>query len=120
MGLGFTHISRSEVERGASWAYSGFMRFRTRLAEQIGINLKEMEMFGGTKSWKDIIDPIKPFLAHSDCDGILTPEECAMIAPRLRQLVEGYEDYDYDKQQALELAKTMDICAEKKENLEFC
>ena len=39
------------------------------------------------KSWDGIDDPIVPFLRHSDSEGFLTPEECAKIAPRLKELI---------------------------------
>lgn len=113
MGLGFSH-------GGASWSYSGFMSFRARLAAKIGLDLGQMQNFnGGSRPWEDIIDPIKNLLNHSDCDGELSPEECAVIAPRLRQLVEKWADYDYDKQMALRLAEGMETCATINQPLEF-
>ena len=39
----------------ASWSYSGFNRFRERLAEKIDIDLSTMEGFGGHISW-DLIE----------------------------------------------------------------
>lgn len=40
-----------------------------------------MDGFGGDVSFDTISDPIKPLLDHSDCEGELTPEECAGTAP---------------------------------------
>lgn len=89
-----------------------------------------MEGFGGGKSWDGLVDPIVPLLYQSDCDGILTPEECATIAPRLRELVENWSDHwtmehgkqiiNYDKENALKLAMGMEKAAASNENLEFC
>ncbi|WAH35012.1 hypothetical protein [Alicyclobacillus dauci] len=112
MGLDFSHCD-------AHWAYSGFMRFRRRLAEQIGFALDEMEGFGGTRSFDEMVDDIKPLLDHSDCDGELTPEECKQVAPRLRELVSGWLDDDRDKIQALDLAEGMELAAEEGEPLRF-
>lgn len=108
----------------ASWSYSGFHRFRTRLAAEIGVYLDEMEGFGGGKSWDDIHDAIVPLLAHSDCDGHLSPKVCATVAPRLQELVANWDDDDpeywYDKKQALGLADGMLECAKKNQRLVFC
>jgi len=111
MGLNFSHST-------ARWSYGGFHYFRKRLANEIGLNLEEMEGFGGVKNWDEVNDPIKPFLNHSDCDGVLTPEECRVVAQRLKELVQDWEDY-YDKRNALLLAEDMQYCAEKGITLEF-
>jgi len=71
-------------------------------------------------SWDSIKDDIKPLLDHSDCDGILTPEECTKVAPRLRELVSAWPDDDRDKIKALLLAEGMDEAVNSGENLEFC
>lgn len=71
-------------------------------------------------SWDKVKDDIAPLLNHSDCDGILTPEECRKVAPRLRELVKGWPDDDKDKIKALELADGMERAAKNNENLEFC
>lgn len=99
MGLNF---SNSDVQ----WAYSGFAQFRKRLAADIGINLEEMQGFGGAREWDHTNDGIVPFLSHSDCDGELTPLEMSVVAPRLRTIVSKWEDC-YDKQRALELSEDM-------------
>jgi len=114
MGLDFSHTE-------ASWSYSGFMRFRTRLAKEIGINLREMRGLGdsGVLSWDKIIDPIKPLLDHSDCEDDLSPNECMKIAPRMRELVSDWDDDDYDKIQALLLADGMELAGSRNESLQF-
>lgn len=42
--------------------------------------------------WEDIDTPLQPLLHHSDCHGSLTPEECAQVEPRLREIVEGWTE----------------------------
>lgn len=112
MGLDFSHTD-------ARWAYSGFANFRRRLAKEIGMDLDAMEGFGGDIKFELFKDDIIPLLDHSDCDGELTVEECKKVAPRLRELVSGWEDDDYDKQKALSLAEGMELAASQGQPLEF-
>lgn len=112
VGLDFSHTD-------AHWGYGGFMRFRGRLASAIGFDLEEMEGFRGTRSFDEMTDPIKPLLDHLDCDGVLTPEECMQVAPRLRELVADWADDDYDKRHALLLAEGMDEASQAGEDLQF-
>lgn len=124
MGLDFRFPGRrgflDESCNAPSWSYGGFGEFRRRLAAEIGINLHEMKGFlGGWRPWK-MRDPIVPLLNHSDCDGVLTPAECAQVAPRLRELVAEWEDDNYDRDMALKLADAMDACVADGVDLEFC
>lgn len=112
MGLDFSHCE-------ARWAYSGFHRFRERLANMIGFSLNDMDGFGGSRQWDTIHDDIKPLLDHSDCDGVLTPEECKVVYPRLNELIQDWSDGDVDKSRALELIEGMKLCVELGEDLEF-
>lgn len=121
MGIGFSHC-------GASWSYSGFGHFRRRLAREIGIALEAMEGFEEAcpfcgqpmkgLPWGRFSDDIKPLLVHSDCDGEMSPAECARVAPRLRELVADWPD-DYDKFNAFLLAEGMERAAEENEPLVF-
>jgi hypothetical protein len=76
------------------------------------------------KRWKRVSDPIVLLLDHPDNGGVLSPEECRAIAPRLRELVALWPDnltieLDYDKRQALNLAAGMQEEALANEPLEF-
>jgi len=142
MGLDFSHGD-------AHWSYGGFMWFRKRLAKEIGVNIDEMVGFApspylaeisaedwatlgfGSKptrfntSWDEVNDAIVPLLRHSDCDGDLSVEECRAIAPRLRELVQGWSDDPeldeaFDKKQALLLADGLEQCVRQGQRLEFC
>ncbi len=140
MGLGF-NVGGESV--GAHWSYSGFGRFRQRLASEIGIVLKDMNGFGGLTPWKTIKDPLTKLLHHSDCDGSLSPRACAVIAPRLREIIERWPETetikvnsefreqfpaypeemvlaDYDKQQARLLIAGMERAVEINKPLKFC
>ncbi len=113
MGLDFSHGN-------AHWTYSGFNRFRKRLAAAIGFDLDEMDGFKlNGRSWNDMKDAIKPLLNHSDCDGDLTPDECRQVEPRLREIVSAWPDDDFDKQQALLLADGMFEAVILDESFEF-
>lgn len=112
MGLKFSHCD-------ARWSYSGFGRFRRRLANEIGMDLDRVEGFNGFIPFSSYEDDILPLLNHSDCDGELTVEECRKVAPRLRKLVSSWEDGDYDKRKAIELANGMDYAVEYNEPLGF-
>ena len=113
MGLDFSHSD-------AHWSYSGFMHFRTRLADEVGIDLSRMDGFDGIERWDGIEDDIVPFLNHSDCDGTLSPEQCKTIAPRIEQLIAKWDDGDYDKQHAERLLEGMNLAAKLNETLVFC
>ena len=118
MGLDFTHTD-------AHWSYSGFMRARERLAETMGLNLREMVGFAGlaehgAREWPSADEyPLVYLLHHSDCDGELTPEQCKAVAPALRKAVDGWPQDDYDRINFLELADGMDAAAADNEPLEF-
>lgn len=137
MGLGFNHRTADSNWSICcpQWSYGGFDRFRTRLAASEGFVLDEMQGFSngryfedgyvaGTRLWDEVTTALKPLLNHSDCDGELSPEECAQVAPRLRQIVEGWDPddarFDYDRRSGLALADCMEACAQAGEKLEFC
>lgn len=110
---------------GAHWTYSGFMRFREKLAEMEGIVLGDMAGYGGIYSpngrqipWDTVQSPIVPLLNHSDCDGELSPEECAQVYPQLAELVEQLED-SYDRDNGRLLVAAMKAAVEHGEPLEF-
>lgn len=68
-------------------AYSGFNRWRKKLAEVSGYgDLGDYEGFGGGKKWP-ADDALAELLSHSDCDGILPAGRCAAMADRLESLL---------------------------------
>jgi len=116
MGVGFK-VGKHE----AWWAYSGFGRFRRRLAHDIGVALDEMKGFkedGNGTPWGLINDDLVPFLNHSDCEGYLGPKNCRKVAKRIRAIV-GQWPMDSDKRNALELASAMELSAKTGKKLEF-
>jgi hypothetical protein len=129
MGIGFrlakSHQDHESIGVGAQWSYSGFNSFRQRLAADIGIDLTQMDGFGGEqRSWDTVNDPLKDLLNHSDCDGHLTAEQCAVIGPRLKELAEKWDENEgimfHDKPNALKLAVGMEAAATHKYLLMFC
>lgn len=137
----------------AHWAYSGFMRFRERIAKMEGIDLQRMDGFGPmndldaylkmhpemtmqqvtpamyegaekefyaewTISWKDVETTLEPFLHHSDCDGEMTPEECAQVLPRLEECVKEIDE-EWEAERGQKLVNMMRICVEQDAHLLF-
>lgn len=115
MGLDFSHSE-------AHWAYSGFGRFRDALAAHEGFVLDTMVGFGGDVSWDTITTPLKPLLDHSDCDGDLSPEDCAQVALRLREVIPLiWPNFnDHDASEGLLLAEGLELAAKSNETFEFC
>lgn len=112
MGLDFSHCD-------AHWGYSSFNRFRARLGAFYGCLI-----FWDIKTIEGVQEalpkcPLLPLLAHSDCDGELTVEECLQIEPVLKSLVTFWDDDDRDKIEALELCAGMRLAIERKEPLRF-
>jgi hypothetical protein len=133
---GFSYASYSEALEKARAEYDpdGDEEY-SKVLERIWNEMIEAE--GPKRSWDEIDDPIKPLLNHSDCDGVLTPEECAQVAPRLREIVTLWPDRmqsyvelngtkvpsrwfdNYDKVQALRLVEGMEKAAAANEELRF-
>lgn len=116
----------------AQWAYSGFMRFREKLASAEGIDLRQMRGFGDdnqNRPWEDDngndVTILRPFLDHSDCDGELTWQECAQVVDRIEQIIETWRapegDYIHgrDISQGKLLVAEMRDCVNTKTALEF-
>lgn len=135
MGLDFSHNNDQPDHCCPGWAYSGFNRFRERLAAAEGFSLSDMQGFSsgnpfkgtrvaGVRSWDEITTPVKPLLDHPDDGGELTAAECAQVGPMLREVVSGWGADDSrlgrDRDRGLALADCMDICARLDTPLEFC
>ncbi len=117
MGLDTTHNA---------WhgPYSSFMAFRRKIAEKIGINLDEMEGFATTgepKKFSEYTHDVIPLLDHSDCDGILTPEECKMIAKGLTEILPLFDDEKdiYYRDRVKEFIAGCELAYSNNEEIEF-
>ncbi|MET7795742.1 hypothetical protein [Streptomyces decoyicus] len=125
MGIDFSHTD-------AHWSYTGFSRFRTALATFEGINLDAMRGFREDgKPWETVTTPLKPLLDHSDCDGDMSPADCATVAARLRHVVDELwpaetstwelnPEASLNRSNGLLLADGMEAAARAGERLEFC
>ena len=119
MGLDFSHGE-------ARWAYSGFMRFRSMLAETLGYDVPLHEMYGNNTH--DIMkdEAIWPLINHSDCEGELTVAEMEQILPQLKAIVAAWEagylvtDVTSEIQRASNLIESMEFAIEDNESLGFC
>jgi len=108
MGLGFRISVSKNIENGPNWSYSGFHEFRKNLAALVGIDLMAMKGYGGQREWPpSAVEPLVPLLSHSDGDGSMTAEECAIAAPHLRELLPKIEDL-YDRKMAGRLVEAME------------
>lgn len=106
--------------------YSSFNQFRTWVAAQLGINLKDC--VGFTDKPTIALDialadhDLLPFLDHSDCDGKLTPEECRRIAKGFKELLKNVpEDNTHwsNYQHAVRFMKGCIRAANAKESIDF-
>ena len=157
------------------WAYSGFSRFRERIAKTIGVELEMMYGFGSEysvrrqylmqvlgipngdgkgpehygeevyakavewwnenhRTWDTVDSGLVPLLDHSDCEDDLSPEECARIAPALREALDKLEPLSLpkaepgtaamvdqrDRENGEALLAMIEFCAKWKRRLVFC
>lgn len=113
MGLNCSH---------GAWdgAYSSFMRFREDVAATIGMNIDNMIGFGGLQKFDETND-LTPFLSHSDCHGVLTPDECIRTARGLGAILDELpsEGPGNSKERAIQFAKGCALAAANNEDLEF-
>jgi len=118
MGIDFSHGE-------AHWAYSGFMRFRSLLAETLGYTTPLIDMYdNGTH---DVMEneAIWPLINHSDCDGELTVKEMKQILPQLILIVDQWKElpdgsackYEIDRTNAF--IDGMEVAVEANETFEF-
>lgn len=114
MGVDFSHCD-------AHWSYSGFNFFRTKIAKDIGIDLKSMIGYGGDTIWDTKLkkDPIYFLLWHSDCDGHITPKRCAKLAPRLKDIILKWDNSDFDKSRGVEFIKGLERASDANQNFVF-
>ena len=87
-------------------SYSGFGYFREKLAEASGFDLNQMEGFhhdkdygelSGSKPWTGQ-EPFYEILDHSDCDGVLTPKQCAKLLSDFEKYAEGFKKLPLEAQ----------------------
>ncbi|MFT8709786.1 MAG: hypothetical protein ABF820_10185 [Sporolactobacillus sp.] len=112
LGLNFSHCD-------AHWSYGLFHQFREMLASAIGMDLNQMEGFGGSIPFADFDDPIIPLLDHSDCEGSLSVAECQQVAPRLAALTANWPEANF-KQEIRSLIHGMERAIQENQPLYFC
>jgi hypothetical protein len=119
MAVGFSH-------GGANMGYAQFGMLRRCIALYEGIDLDGMHGYGGTRPWSTVDTPVRDFLDHDDDRGHLTPDQCAVIEPRLRHIVDELWPADVDdypassyRQQGVFLCNGMREAADKREDFLF-
>jgi hypothetical protein len=77
-----------------------------------------MKGFGGKKPWDSVTTALRPLLDHSDCDGQLSPEDAATVAPRLTEVLDKWDaaggsdpGLRYDVQAGRALVRLLELCA---------
>ena len=108
MSLTFSHCD-------ATWSYRSFDEFREKLMQSA--TLRIVKTWNGWEVKPD--DDLAPLLLHSDCEGIIAPQDCVQIASRLVEIVSWWPDSDSDKGMALLLVKGLRECGRLGQPLEF-
>lgn len=108
---GIPYEAELGYDERAHWSYSGFHRFRQRLAAQLGIDLAR---FWSDQSYrqKSVGCELYALLNHSDCDGALSKFDCDIMSRALALAVWNWPLEDYDRINALKLARQMRFCVE--------
>ncbi len=104
----------------ASWSFSGFNHFRSRLWTGAGFEGDFLEE--AVKPCLGQITPDHPlydFFNHSDCEGYLTPEQIDKIYPAMEMIIEQWEEWDYDRVHAEMLIDRMKNRSSKGKKLKF-
>jgi len=113
MGLDFSHGE-------AHWSYSGFSRFRNKLAETLGLDVPSDGIYENGLYMRLADQPIFPLINHSDCDGDLTVEEMEQILPQLEKIVDIWAtDISGEKERGTRLIESMKEAIASNEPLEF-
>lgn len=114
-----------------SWSYLGFAAFRRRLAADAGFDLDTMSGFKPRdadadwvgRDWSEVDTGLEPLLNHSDCDGELTPEQAAVLAPALDAALDRFDPGDwvqsYDLEHGRELVQLLRIAAAQQITVQF-
>lgn len=135
MGIDF-RVAGLELPREIcpSWAYSGFNAFRDRVLRYFGTSADELyrnpqnaipttDTQPTEGPWSRVPTDLFPFINHSDCDGVLTPDECRRVSSWLWRVVDSWPDTVetwHDRQMGLRLVALMLICSNTGRSLEFC
>lgn len=114
MGLDTTH----ECWHGS---YSSFNAWRRWLAGKAGFDLDSMLGFGGHTDWSTVSSGLVPLLNHSDCDGEISPDDAALIAPALDEVVENATEQDepWMVERARQFSRGCKVASSLKEHIEF-
>lgn len=112
MGLDFSHGD-------AYWSYGGFMRFRAKLAKTLGYSVPLSTMYDDGSYMCMQKEPIFPLINHSDCDGDLTVEEMQQVLPQLKNIINTWDDDDYEKPRGLRFVTSIKEAIDENEPLEF-
>ncbi len=116
MGINF-HVKDYECK--ARWSYTGFFRFRQRIAKSLGLKLEiDSEFKWIDQDWESWDKDWLIFLTHSDCNGYFTSYRCGRISRKLKIVLDTWEPKDiiesYDLEHGIQLVKAMKHCKNSK------
>ena len=119
MGIGF-HIKDYDCK--ARWSYTGFHRFRKRVAQSLGLTLEIDSDFNWvTQDWIKWDKDWLLFLTHSDCSGIFTFSQCGRISEKLKLVIDTWQPKDlqesYDIEHGMKLVEAMQYCKANKKKI---
>jgi len=126
MGIDFRLMLPERVN--ASMSYGGFNDFRNRIAGEFGTTTEELyhenKISLSAKKptegpWAKIPDGLFPLMNHSDCDGQLDAEQCAIVYPALEDVAAKWPVTEFYRQIAEELVVAMRKAAMCGGRLEF-
>lgn len=103
-------------------AYSSFHHFRAALVEAAGGSVCPSRIGGYVLDGISQDDPLMVLVTHSDCDGEISVEQGARLAPRLRELAdlipEGPEQ-DRWMEEARQFARGLEVAGRAGEAVRF-
>ena len=105
---------------------TSFNTFRRKLAQMVGVDLYSHIGYGGDLSEEHLMqasNELFPLLNHSDCDGLLSPQECSLVAKGLTKIlleIDKNPDPDlYFKDKVKMFRDGCLLAVEREENVEF-
>lgn len=112
MSVSFTYPGQKPTVQFSAWSHHGWEIFLNRVAMEMRIyNIRSMEGLGGTKKWAmPDREPLVLLFTKLEAEEQLTPEECALLSPRLRKITGMWNHNDIDQVMAFRLANYMDEC----------
>jgi hypothetical protein len=111
----------SSQNHEAYWTYDDFHRFRSTLAKHMALRDYATVDTWPEEYWAKLAGhPLYPLLRHSDCDGVLTPQECrAMAGPLFHMITRIWQPEDYHWDAGIDFVHCLIDAVKYQEDVEF-